>query len=121
MSDDRGEQSGQATVEFALVVPLIAIMMLLIVQAGIVVREQVMLINGVRQAARAAAVDPSVDATAITRSSSGIGSAMATTSNSGTDITVFGSARVPIVVPGLSSLVQAVSIDATATMRVEHD
>ncbi len=120
MSDDRGEQSGQATVEFALVVPLIAIMMLLIVQAGLVVREQVMLINGVRQAARAAAVDPAADTTSITRSSSGIGSVVTSAVNSGTDITVTASAQVPIVVPGLSSLVRSVSIGASSTMRVEH-
>ncbi len=121
MRRDRGDRDerGQATVEFALVIPLIAIMLLLIVQAGLVVREQVMLINGVREGARAAAIDPSTDAAFVTRSSSGIGNAVVNTSNDGTDVTVRATANVPIVVPGLSAWHDSIAIEASATMRNE--
>lgn len=113
------DQGGQATVEFALVIPLIAMMLLLIVQAAVVVREQVMLINGVREAARAAAVDPSADVTGLTRSASGIGSVSVSTSNDGTSLTVTGTAEVPIVVPFLKSIRSSIGIDARATFRSE--
>ncbi len=113
------DQGGQATVEFALVIPLIAMMLLLIVQAAVVVREQVMLINGVREAARAAAVDPSADISGIARSASGIASMSVSSSNDGTNITVTGTAEVPIVVPFLKSIRSSVGIDARATFRSE--
>lgn len=50
---------GQAAVEVALVLPLVALLLLLIVQAGSVVRDQVLVVHAAREAARAAAVDPS--------------------------------------------------------------
>ena len=113
------DQGGQATVEFALVIPLVAMMLLLIVQAAVVVREQVMLINGVREAARAAAVDPSADITGLTRTASGISPIRVSTSNNGTTITVTANAEVPIVVPFLRSVRSSVGIDAQATFRSE--
>jgi Flp pilus assembly protein TadG len=47
---------GQSTVEFALILPLVVIVVLLIVQAGFVVRDQVLVSHAAREAARAAAV-----------------------------------------------------------------
>jgi Flp pilus assembly protein TadG len=116
---DQHGQDGQATIEFALVIPLVAIMLLLIVQGGLVIREQVMLINGVRQAARAAAVDPSTDTISVTRAASGLPNAIVDTSNDGTDITVHATAAIPIVVPGLRAWRSSIEIEATATMRNE--
>jgi Flp pilus assembly protein TadG len=115
----RSDERGQATVEFALVIPLIAIMMLLIVQAGLIVREQVMLINGVREGARAAAVDPATDTTFVTRSSSGIMNAIVDSTNDGTDVRVHATAKVLIVVPGLRAWRDSFTIEASATMRNE--
>lgn len=51
-------ESGQATVEFAFLLPLALAVLLLIVQAGLVVRDQVAVVHAAREAARAAAVDP---------------------------------------------------------------
>jgi Flp pilus assembly protein TadG len=49
--------AGQATVEFALVMPLVLFAALAILQVGLVVRDQVATIHAAREAARAAAVD----------------------------------------------------------------
>lgn len=53
----RGEP-GQATVEFALVLPLLVMAMLAIVQVGLVVRDQLAVVHAAREAAREASVEP---------------------------------------------------------------
>ncbi len=50
---------GQATVEAALLLPLLALLLLAVAQAGVVVRDQVHLTRATSAAARAAMVDPS--------------------------------------------------------------
>lgn len=50
------EDRGQATVELALVLPLVAILLLVVVQMGMVVRDRVLVTHASREAARAAAV-----------------------------------------------------------------
>ena len=52
-----GERS-QAAVELALVLPLVAVLLLLVVQVALVVRDQVLVVHAAREAARQAAVDP---------------------------------------------------------------
>lgn len=42
--------------------PLVALLLLLVVQAALVVRDQVLVVHAAREAARAAAVDPSGEA-----------------------------------------------------------
>jgi Flp pilus assembly protein TadG len=49
---------GQATVEFALVIPFVALLLLAIVQTALVARDFVRVAHASREAARAAAVDP---------------------------------------------------------------
>lgn len=49
---------GQAAVEVALALPLLALLLLVIAQAALVVRDQVLVVHAAREAARAAAVDP---------------------------------------------------------------
>jgi Flp pilus assembly protein TadG len=51
---------GQATVELALVLPVLVVLMLVVVQVGQVVRQQVVVIHTAREVARAAAVSPRV-------------------------------------------------------------
>ena len=58
----RRREGGQATVEVALLLPLLATMLLAVVQVGLVVRDQVLVTHAAREAARAAAVDPTEDA-----------------------------------------------------------
>lgn len=52
----RGRQSGQATVEFVLVVPFFALMLLAVVQVGLLVRTRVLVTHAAREAVRSAAV-----------------------------------------------------------------
>lgn len=51
----RGDR-GQSTVELALVLPLVLLFVLVLLQAGLVVRDQVLLTHAAREAARAASV-----------------------------------------------------------------
>ena len=52
----RGRCRGQATVELALVLPLLAALLLFGVQVGLIIRDEIMVINAARAGARAAAV-----------------------------------------------------------------
>jgi len=49
---------GQASVELALVLPLVLVVLLLVAQVGLIVRDRVLVIHAAREAARAAVVDP---------------------------------------------------------------
>jgi hypothetical protein len=51
-------ERGQATVEFALLLPLVVFALLAVIQVALVVRDQVELVHATREAARAASVDP---------------------------------------------------------------
>ncbi len=57
----RGD-GGQAAVELALVLPLVALLLLALVQVALVVRDQVLVVHAAREAARAAAVEPTLAA-----------------------------------------------------------
>ena len=57
-----GGQHGQASVELALCLPVVAVLLLLVVQAGLVVADQVAVVQGAREAARRASVDPDPEA-----------------------------------------------------------
>jgi Flp pilus assembly protein TadG len=68
----RGDE-GQATVELALVLPFLVLMVLLVVQFGLVVRDRVELAHVARVAARAAVEDPTSSAvTAAARAASNL-------------------------------------------------
>ena len=54
----RQAQAGQATVELALVLPLLLALAVVLVHVGLLVRAQVLVVHAAREAARAAAVDP---------------------------------------------------------------
>jgi Flp pilus assembly protein TadG len=54
----RREDGGQATVELALVLPLVCLMLLALVQVGLVVHAHLLVVHAAREGARAAAVDP---------------------------------------------------------------
>lgn len=53
----RSGDAGQATVEFALVLPLLAFLVLALLQAALVARDQVLVVHAARAAAREASVD----------------------------------------------------------------
>jgi hypothetical protein len=51
-------QRGQATVEFAMMLPFVMTALLAVVQVALVVRDHVAVVHAAREAARAASVDP---------------------------------------------------------------
>jgi Flp pilus assembly protein TadG len=60
----RGDR-GQSTVEFALVLPIIFVVLLGVVQAGVTIYAQIAVTHTAREVARALAVDPTADPAAI--------------------------------------------------------
>ena len=52
-----GRDRGQSSVEVALLLPFLALLLLAVIQVGLVVRDQVLVVHVAREAARAAAVD----------------------------------------------------------------
>jgi hypothetical protein len=52
-----GPEGGQATVELALVLPLVVILALVLVQASLVLRDQLLVTHAAREAVRAASLD----------------------------------------------------------------
>ena len=55
-------EEGQATVEFALVLPLVIVLILAVLQTALVVRDYVATVHAAREAVRAASVDRRPDA-----------------------------------------------------------
>ncbi|MCB1256640.1 MAG: pilus assembly protein [Microthrixaceae bacterium] len=58
----RASDRGQATVELAVLLPVVVLMMLVLVQGVLVIRDRLFLINAARVSARAAALDPTSSA-----------------------------------------------------------
>ena len=120
-----GGSAGQATVEFALVLPLIALLTLSLVQVGLVVRDQVLVVHAARAAAREAAVNPdpvaamteglrasSLKRTRLTVDISG-------RRERGSRITASVTYQAATEVPLVGVLVPDVRLRSAATMRVE--
>jgi len=57
-----GPDGGQASVELALCLPVVAVLLLVVVQAGLLVADQVAVVQAAREAARRASVDPDPEA-----------------------------------------------------------
>jgi len=113
-------------VELALVLPLVLVLLLAMIQVGLLVRDQILVVHAAREAAREAAVDPAADAPRraavagstldgprLTVTSSGRGAA-------GSRVRVEVSYRAPTAVPLLGAAVGDVTLRASATMRVER-
>ncbi len=118
-------ERGQAVVELALTIPLIVLLLLSVVQVGLVVRDQILVVHAAREAARAGAV--SADSDAIRRAaagSSGLNSKrMKLTIGSrgavGSTLTVTVHYSSPTEVPLVGALLPDVGLRAVASMRVE--
>lgn len=61
-ADSQVDERGQATVELALVLPVLVLLLFAVAQVGLVVRSQLLVIHAAREAARVVAVDPAADA-----------------------------------------------------------
>jgi Flp pilus assembly protein TadG len=121
----RRREGGQATVEVALLLPLVATMLLGVVQVGLVVRDQVLVTHAAREAARAAAVDPTADvaregATSAARlDPDRLTVDLSGSTDPGGRLTVTVRYRSPTDVPLVGQLLGDRTLEAEATMRVE--
>ena len=116
---------GQASVELALALPLIAVLLLGLVQVGLIVRDQVLVVHAAREAVREAAVtgDPAAPVREGLRASS-LKRTRLTVDISGrrergsritASVTYMAATEVPLV----GVLVPDVRLRSVATMRVE--
>lgn len=121
----RGD-GGQASVELALVLPLVLLLLLGIVQLGLLVGDQILVVHAAREAAREAAVDPAPDAPSrAAAASSTLDSSRLTVTSSGrgaagSRVRVEVAYRAPTGVPLVGAALGDLTLRATATMRVER-
>lgn len=122
---NRRREGGQASVEVALLLPLVATMLLGVVQVGLVVRDQVLVTHASREAARAAAVEPTEAAArdgaeeAARLDPARLAVELDGSTQPGGRLTVTVRYRSPTAVPLVGALVGDRTLSATATMRVE--
>ena len=121
----RRTEEGQATVELALVLPFVCILLLLVVQVGLVVHSHLVVVHAAREGVRAAAVDPDPQAAL----AAVIGGTPLPPDDVEVVVTDAGHGRVrvdvtydmPTDVPLVGGLIGDIRLSASATMRVEHD
>ncbi|MET0910107.1 MAG: TadE family type IV pilus minor pilin [Ilumatobacteraceae bacterium] len=112
---------GQAAIELALALPLLALLLLAIVQLVVVVRDQLAVVHAAREGARAAAVSSAPDG-------DGAAAARGATSLTPLEVSVGhtnGSAAVTVRyqsrtdVPLIGAVLPDINVESTATMRDE--
>jgi Flp pilus assembly protein TadG len=117
---------GQAAVELALVLPLVVVVLLVVVQVGLVARDQILVVHAAREAAREAAVDAAADAPhRAAVDGSGLAPdrlAVASTGRggAGSRVRVEVRYRAPTDVPLVGAALGDLILEAAATMRVER-
>lgn len=119
----RGHE-GQATVEFALVLPFVALLAALIVQVGLVLRAQVLVVHAAREGARAASVATGPRDEAARRavdSSSDQPSAdlHVDVSDDTTWVTVVVRRTLRVWLPFVGELIPEFDVESRASMRIE--
>lgn len=118
-------ERGQAAVELALVLPVIVMVLLAAVQAGLVVRDQVLVVHAAREAARESAVRPGSDAARrAALAGSGLDARRTTVrvtgrGQPGSRARVEVRYDAPTAVPLVGRLVPDVRLAGVATIRVE--
>jgi Flp pilus assembly protein TadG len=123
---DTSRDAGQATVELALLLPLVAILLLVLVQAAVVARDHVLVAHAAREGARAAAVDP--DEGVVRRAAEQAGPLapdrltveVSDRGEVGSRVRVAVTYTVPTRLPLLGRALDDVTLRAEATMRVER-
>lgn len=124
MSRGRSTDSGQSTVELALGIPVLMIVLLGAVQVALVIRGQLLVVHAAREGARAAAVSASATAAAQRAAQKAIGAGAVrelhtSVSNTGTSVQVVVDAVVPTELPVIGLLIGDVHVSGAATMSVE--
>ena len=118
-------ESGQASVELALLLPLVLLLLLAVLQVGLVARDVVLVTHAAREAARAAATDPSPDAARTAARAAGglhpdrLAVHATGRGDAGSRVRVTVAYRIPTDVPLAGALVGDLTVSRTVTMRVE--
>jgi Flp pilus assembly protein TadG len=118
-------ERGQASVELALLLPVVVLLLLVILQVGLLARDVVLVGHASREAARAAAADPRPGAAAAAaHQSSGLDPdrmavAVSGRGAPGSRVRVTIRYRSPTSIPLVGGLLADRTITATTTMRVE--
>lgn len=118
-------QRGQSTVEFALCLPLVAVLVVLLVKVGTVAVDQSRLWHAAREGARVAAVDADEAAIRAAAESSGLSPLDVDIEPAALDRAMGGPVTVTVghspggSVPLLGALLDDLKLTATATMRIE--
>jgi hypothetical protein len=122
----RGGERGQATAELALVLPLVATLLLALVQAAVVARDQVLVAHAAREAARVAAVDDDVESARLAAEQAGPLAAerldveVTGRGEAGSRVRVVVRYTLPTRLPLVGRALDDVTLTASATMRVER-
>jgi len=123
---DRRLDRGSAAVEFALLLPILLLLLLALVQVGVLARDSLLLTQASRAGAREAAVQPSADAVddAVRAAAVGLDPErlrveVAWSGGRGAPVTVSVAYDVPIASLAGWLFPESVSLDASATMRQE--
>lgn len=119
-------EGGQSTVEFALIVPLIFIVLLALVQVGVVIHGQIAVTHTAREVARVLAVDPTADPQSAAVAASGlradaleVETSFAAAGAAGRQLVLVTVRYVVPSIGGLGAIVGEVSVSAEAAMLVE--
>lgn len=118
---EKGEK-GQSTVEFALVLPIVLILILGLLQVGVLARDQIMVLGAAREGVREAIVTP--DQGAITAAARGAapGLNLNVQISRGTERGEPAKVNVsapPAKLPIVGEIVGGLTLKASATMRME--
>ena len=117
------EDGGQSTVELALVLPFVCLVVLAVVQVGLVIHAHLLVVHAAREGARAAAVDehPMAARIAVVAGTPLDAEHVTVTSrDAGERVEVEVQYRYSTDVPLIGSLVGDVDLSATAVMRREY-
>ena len=112
--------------ELALLLPLVALLLLALVQAAVVARDQVLVAHAAREAVRAAAVDSDVDAARRAAEQAGplaadhLEVAVTGRDGVGSRVRVVVRYTVPTRLPLVGRALDRVTLRSSATMRVER-
>lgn len=115
-------ESGQATVEFALLLPVLLAALFAVVQVAMIARDQIAVVHAAREGARAAAVDPDPHraVAAVRRVLEGAEVEIGERGPVGSPIRVRVAYRSPTDLPLIGPLVPDPVLRADAEMRVER-
>jgi Flp pilus assembly protein TadG len=119
-------QGGQATLELALVLPIVAVVIAGLVETAMVASDQLRLWHAAREAARVAVVDSDPSAAERTIAEQGFADAVVDVTPSaigrlqGEPLTVSVGYRRPARVPVIGHIFDGLELRARATMRIEQ-